>query len=133
MNKTSRQPVAIDMALAILQGVFLAFCAVLFLLFFSAIAIDHGNLTQENRSGIILSSVVLATLGGGMFAASVVKKHSLLVGMAVGLLLFLFLLLIGYIFYPTASFDNNGVELLFSSLVGGSMAKIFSQKKKNKY
>lgn len=136
MNQTTRKPITftpMDIAFALLQGTCLSLIILLCFLLFSAVAIDHGNLTQDHTMGIILSSVVLSTLVGGMFSASVVKKHSLIIGMAVGFLVFLTLLLLGYLIYPSAHIGNNGLEILFASLVGGGMAKIFSQKKRKKY
>lgn len=137
MNRTKRQepiPMAgLEITFAILQGSAIAFVLLLIFLFCSALSIHHGHFTQEHMSGMVLVSTLLASLLGGLFTLSIVKKNKLLVGLAVGFLLFSLLLTIGRIFYPSFQFGNAGPEILFASLVGGGMGKIFSVKKKKSH
>lgn len=137
MNKTKqREPeqfLNMEVVRSVLKGVGVAFLLLFIFLFFAAFAIDQGRLTQEHIDGIILVSVFISTLLGSLLALSKVKIYKVLVGIFVGLLLFSLLFLLGTLCYPTTHFANNGFDILFASLVGGGIAKIFSGKKKKNY
>lgn len=126
-NKKEEFP---EMTMALLQGVAIAFVSLLLLLFASAVGISKGVFDQNNMKGIVLACTLVSSLLGGVYTLSSVKKQFMLLGMAVGLLLFLLLLLIGLCFYQKVSFLQGGVEILFAALCGGAISKFFSKSKK---
>lgn len=119
--------------LAVVQGVGVAAFVLFLLLFLAAFFVDKEWFGQEHFEGIVLVSYVIASLMGGIYASVLVGKYSLLVGTFVGLLLFLLFFALGLCIYPESSFGSEGMEVLFASLVGGGMAKIFYQKKRKNH
>lgn len=129
-NKHNKKEDFPEITIALLQGVGIGFVSLLLLLFASAVGISKGVFDQNNMKGIVLACTLVASLLGGVYTLSSVKKQFLFMGMAVGLLLFLLLLLIGLCFYPKFSFLQGGLEILFASLCGGAISKFFSKSKK---
>ncbi|MFI3252916.1 MAG: TIGR04086 family membrane protein [Eubacteriales bacterium] len=113
----------LDIGVAVLKGAFVSFLLLVLLLFLAAVAISQGIISQEKMVGIVLASVVLSSLIGGFLALSIVKKYGLLLGIAVGVVLVFFLVLLGLCFYPE-TFSLSG-EILFAALCGGAMTKLF--------
>lgn len=119
-----------EIPLAAGKGVLVAFVLLMVLLLIAAILISQGHIPQEKMSGVVLAASVLASLLGAMVTVSILQKNGLIYGMVVGLLLFLWLLLIGFLFFSEFSLEHGAVELLFACLCGGAMAKLLVKKKK---
>lgn len=119
-----------EILMALLKGVFVALVALLILVFIAAVAISNGLLKQDSMTGIVLVCTLLSSLFGGIYTLSSVKKQFFLLGVAVGLILFVVLLFLGLCFYQNVSVLHGGSEILLASLCGGAMAKLFSKQKK---
>lgn len=133
MESSEGQEQSVKIAIAVVKGVGVGILTLFLLLFLFAVAIHKEWLMEEQSSGIVLVSYLLASLVGGLFATSFVGQYSLLIGSSVGLLLFFLFMLVGYCIYPSAGFGNGGYEILFAALVGGGMAKIFYHKKRKNH
>lgn len=120
----------IEASMAVGKGLGVAIVLLLILLFLSSIALYHGVFSQENMTGMVLVCTLFSALAGGGFALSLLKKHGLFLGMAVGILLFLVLLLLGYCFYGKTTLGTDSLEILFASFCGGCLAKLFTKKRK---
>lgn len=122
-----------EILLRLLGGTGLAFAVVLILLLCATFAVSQGHLSQDRMEGAVLSICVVAAFVGGLYLLQKNPKNGLIWGSILGLSLFLLLLFLGYLCYPQTTFANNGLQILFSCLVGGSLAKILRNKKKKNH
>lgn len=128
-NSKQTMPInGIDTVLILVKGTALALGLLLGFLFLSAISIAQGLIPQERMFGVVLVCVVLSTLGAGYYGLSKIQHHGLLFGGVIGLLLFISLYLIGICVSSGIDFSNGGVEILFASICGGALSKLFWRK-----
>lgn len=119
-----------ELTLALGKGLGIAFIALVVLLFFGAMAVSQGTVSQENMKGLVLATAFLSALIGGIYVISHSQKTGVFWGILVGGLLFLSLFLLGICLYPGTSIENSGIELLFACLCGGAVSTLLAKKKK---
>lgn len=112
-------------------GVFAGITAILSL-FLCAVLVSTGLLREHWMEGAGLACCVLGALIGGMYSVKAIKRRPLLVGLAVGGVLFLLLLTAGFLAYETASIEQGGVGILCACLCGGGIAGILGGTRKKR-
>ena len=117
---------------SILLGGFLALAVCLLFLFVCSVGISSGWIGDRYMLQCVLAGCVLGCLVGGMFAVLRCRSRTLLVGLSVGVVLFLLLLTCGLLFYPGMSVENRGVGLLISCLFGGALAGLLGSRPKGR-
>lgn len=117
---------------SILLGGVLALAICLTFLFLCSIGIAKGWVSNRFMVQYTLAGCVLGCLIGGMFAVLRCRTKTLLVGLGVGVVLFLLLLTIGLVFYPGMSVEKRGIGLLCACLFGGALAGLLGGKPKKK-
>ena len=95
-----------------------AFLFCVLFLFLVSIGISNGLLKAEQGPQVTVVACVLAV---GQH-----KGRKLLIGLAVGGILFLLLLTCGILMYDSFSLENGGIELLGGTLCGGGAAGILT-------
>lgn len=111
---------------AVLLGGAAAFLTCVAFLFLAAVGISRGLLGPELRYQLAVAGCVVGSFVGGMLAVRRCSARGLLVGLAVGGVLFLLLLTLGLLLYDAISPENGGPGLLLGSLCGGATAGILS-------
>ena len=109
---------------AILLGGTGAFGLCVLLLLLTAIGISQGLLDAALRDQITVVVCVISSLFGGLFAVRQSPSRGLLIGLAVGAVLFLLQLTLGVLIYDTFSLENGGIGLMCGALCGGAAAGI---------
>ena len=124
----------VDPLCDLLKGGVMAGVTAILLLFLGAVLISSGILQERWMDGTVLAVCVLASLFGGFYAVKKIGKRTLLVGLGVGVILFLLLLAAGVLAYGASSMGENGTGVLCSCAWGGGIAGILgrSQKKKRR-
>lgn len=110
----------------ILLGGVTAFLLSTVLLFLVSVGISEGIIGMGLQYRL---TVVVCVISSFLGAALVVKQclgRRLLMGIAVGAVLFLLQLSIGLLLYDTFSLENGGIGLLCGGLCGGAAAGILS-------
>lgn len=110
----------------ILTGGITAFLLCTVLLFLSSVGISEGLIGMNLQYRITVVICVLSSFLGGLLAVRQCPGRSLLVGIAVGAVLFLLQLSIGILLYDTFSLENGGIGLLCGGLCGGAASGILS-------
>jgi len=111
---------------AILLGGAAAFAVGVVLLFLAALGVSRGLLDGGLRYQLTVVSCVLGSFIGGIFAVRNSPARGLLVGLAVGGVLFLVQLSLGLLLFESFSLESGGIGLLFGDLCGGAAAGILS-------
>ena len=93
-----------------------------------AVMVSAGVLKERWMEGAVLASCVAGALAGGMLAVLRIRARTLLVGLAVGGILFLLLLTAGFLAFNTASIEHGGVGVLCACLCGGGLAGLLGRK-----
>ena len=112
---------------AVLIGGATAFVVGVALLFLASIGISRGLLDGGLRYQLTVVSCVLGSFAGGIFAVRGSPARGLLVGLAVGGVLFLLQLSLGLLLFEGFSMEGGGIGLLFGDLCGGAAAGILSR------
>ena len=112
-------------------GVFAGITTILFL-FLCAVLVSTGLLRERWMEGAGLACYVLGALIGGIYSVKAIQRRPLLVGLAVGGVLFLLLLTAGFLAYETASIEQGGVGILCACLCGGGIAGILGGTRKKR-
>ena len=112
-------------------GVFAGITAILSLLL-CAVLVSTGLLRERWMEGAGLACCVLGAMIGGIYSVKTIKRRPLLVGLAVGGVLFLLLLTAGFLAYETASIEQGGVGILCACLCGGGIAGILGGTRKKR-
>ena len=97
-----------------------------------AVMVSAGVLREQWMEGAVLACCVAGALVGGLFSARRIGAGTLLVGVAVGFILFLLLLTAGLLAFETASIENGGVGVLCACLCGGGIAGLVGGGRKKK-
>lgn len=108
---------------ALLGGI-IAFAVSLACLLLASVGISQGFLSADLRVQIVVIACVIGGFCGGLFAVRQCKARGLIVGLAVGAVLFLLQLTLGLLMYDAISPENGGLGLLCGSLCGGAAAGI---------
>lgn len=111
---------------AVLLGGAAAFALSLLLLLVAAMGVSGGMLDVELRYQLTVVSCVLGSFIGGMLAVRSAPAKGLLVGLAVGAVLFLLQLSLGLLLFEEFALEGGGAGLLFGDLCGGTAAGILS-------
>ena len=112
-------------------GVFAGLVAILALLV-CAVLVSSGVLRERWMDGAVLAVCVAGALTGGLYAVRKIGRRTLLVGLGVGIVLFLLLLTAGLLAYDTASIEHGGVGTLCACLCGGGIAGVLGRGAKKK-
>lgn len=103
-----------------------AFLFCVLFLFLVSIGISNSLLKAEQGPQVTVVACVLGSFLGGLLAVGQHKGRKLLIGLAVGGILFLLLLTCGILMYDSFSLENGGIELLGGTLCGGGAAGILT-------
>ena len=112
-------------------GVAAGLTAILTLLL-CAVLVSAGMLRERWMEGAVLASCVVGSWIGGLFAVRKIGARTLLVGLAVGGILFLLLLTAGLLAFETASIAHGGIGVLCACLCGGGLAGLLGGGAKKK-
>lgn len=112
---------------AVLLGGGVALAVSLLVLLLAALGISRGLLSGELQTQLTIVSCVAGSFFGGLTAVRRCPARGLLVGLAVGGVLFLLQLTIGLLLYDTLALESGGVGLLFGALCGGAAAGILGR------
>lgn len=119
-------------ALSILIGGVAAMLVCFLFLLLASIGISSGWLSEGLMYQLTIVGCVLGSFAGGIFAVRRCGTRTLLVGLAVGGVLFLLLLTIGLLFFDTMTPEAGGVGLLCGALCGGAAAGLLGSRPKRK-
>ena len=109
---------------AVLFGGGVAFVICLLCLLLASVGISRGLLSAGLRTQLVVIACVAGGFCGGLFAVRQCPARGLIVGIAVGGVLFLLQLTLGLLLYDTLSPENGGLGLLCGALCGGAAAGI---------
>lgn len=110
----------------ILLGGLTAFLMCTAFLFLVSVGISEGLIGMNLQYRLTVVICVLSSFLGGIMAVRQCPGRGLLVGVAVGGVLFLLQLSMGLILYDTFSLENGGIGLLCGGLCGGAASGILS-------
>lgn len=110
----------------ILLGGLTAFLMCTVLLFLVSVGISEGLISMSLQYRLTVVICVLSSFLGGIMVVRQCPGRGLLVGIAVGAVLFLIQLSVGLVLYDTFSLENGGIGLLCGGLCGGAAAGILS-------
>ena len=116
----------------LLLGGLAAALAALLALLACSLLVSSGAVSEKAMDRAVLAACVLGSLVGGLLAVRRIGRSTLLVGAGVGGVLFLLLLSVGLLAFPSASISNGGGMILLSCLCGGAMAGILGSRPKKK-
>lgn len=116
----------------VLIGAALAGVVSLLFLFVCALLISAGHLSADHTGVLSVCACVVGSLVGGVTAVSRCKGRSLMVGLAVGVVLYLILLTVGLLLYKTVALEEGGLPLGCGCLCGGALAGLFGVRPKKK-
>jgi len=119
-------------ALSILIGGVAAMLVCFLFLLLASIGISSGWLSEGLMYQLTIVGCVLGSFAGGIFAVRRCGTRTLLVGLAVGGVLFLLLLTIGLLLFDTMTPEAGGVGLLCGALCGGAAAGLMGSRPKRK-
>ena len=97
-----------------------------------AVMVSAGVLRERWMDGAVLACCVVGALIGGLVSVRSIWARTLLVGLAVGGILFLLLLTAGLLAFDTASIEHGGVGVLCACLCGGGIAGLLGGTGKKK-
>ena len=110
----------------ILLGGLTAFLMCTVLLFLVSVGISEGLISMSLQYRLTVVICVLSSFLGGVMVVRQCPGRGLLVGIAVGAVLFLIQLSVGLVLYDTFSLENGGIGLLCGGLCGGAAAGILN-------
>lgn len=112
----------------ILLGGVTAFLLCTVFLFLASVGISEGLISMGLQYRLTVVICVLSSFLGGVMVVRQCPGQGLLMGIAVGAVLFLLQLSVGLILYDTFSLENGGIGLLCGGLCGGAASGILSGK-----
>ena len=92
-----------------------------------AVMVSAGILREQWMEGAVLACCVVGAWTGGLFSVRRIGARTLLVGAAVGAILFLLLLTAGLLAFESASIEHGGIGVLCACLCGGGMAGLLGR------
>ena len=110
----------------ILMGGITAFLLCIVFLTLAAAGISKGLISANLHNQITVVACVLSSFLGGLLVVREGKGRGVVLGIAVGAVLFLFQLSIGILIYDTFTLENGGIGLLCGALCGGAASGILS-------
>lgn len=116
----------------IIKGGALAGIISIFILFLCAIMVSMGVLPVHSIEGVVLVACILGALIGASYEVCHTNSSTLLIGIGVGLVLFLLLFTAGFIVYDGISFSPGGIKICCACLCGGAVPGILGRKPKKK-
>ena len=118
--------------LDVLLGGAVALLACFLFLLLASMGVSRGWLGENLMYQLAIVSCVLSSFMGGTVAVGRCRSRTLVVGLLVGMMLFLLLLTIGVLFYDAVAPEAGGLGLLSGSLCGGAAAGILGGKPKKR-
>jgi len=109
---------------AALLGGLIALAGCILFLLIASIGVSQGLLSPDLRYQLTVVGCVLGGFLGAMLMAGRCPAQGVFTGLAVGGVLFLLLLTLGFLMYDSASFTNGGLGLLCGALCGGAAGGI---------
>lgn len=131
-NEETQSAQMIRFMSSVLLGGVLALVICLVFVFFCSIGIASGWLNEHLMLQYTIAGCALGSLIGGLFAVKRFQAKTLLVGLSIGVLIFLFLLIAGMLLYTGVSVESHGFGLACACLVGGVLAGFLGGKQKKK-
>ena len=116
----------------ILIGGVVALAVCLLVLLGCSIAVSAGWLQEAFATQMTIIGCVLGGFAGGSYAIRRCRTRTLLVGLAVGGVLFLLQVTVGVLAFGEITMEREGLGLLCGALCGGAAAGILGGKPKKK-
>lgn len=116
----------------VLLGGAVALIACFLFLLLASVGVSRGWLGEDLMYQLTIVGCVLGSFIGGTVAVGRCRSRTLVVGLLVGMVLFLLLLTIGVLFYGSVAPEEGGLGLLCGSLCGGVAAGILGGKPKKR-
>lgn len=123
-NEEDQSAKLIRYMVGVLLGGVVALAACFVLLLLASVGISSGRLAQEHMDQITIVACVVGSFLGAMTAIKRCGARTLIVGLAVGAVLFLLLLTGGVLLYHTTALEAGGIGILCGSLCGGAAAGV---------
>ena len=135
-NREKRQEEAgsqwIETMCELLKGGVLAGVVTILALLACAVLVSSGLLRECWMVGSVLAVCVIGAFAGGTYAVQAIGGRALLVGLGVGLVLFLLLLTAGLLAFETASLEQGRIGICCACLCGGAISGMLGRKPKKK-
>ena len=133
-EKRQEEPASqwMDAMCELLKGGVLAGVVTLLVLLMCAVLVSMGALQERWMEGAVLACCVAGALTGGAYGVRRIGSRTLLVGLGVGVVLFLLLMTAGLLAFETASVEHGGAGILCACLCGGGISGFFGRGSKKK-
>lgn len=97
-----------------------------------AVLMSVGLLREEWIEGTVLACCVIGSFVGGELCIKRVRSKTILIGLAVGGILFLLLLTAGLLAFESSGMKQGGIGILCASLCGGGISGLLGGREKKK-
>lgn len=108
----------------VLKAGMVAVALAVILLLIGSVLISTGMLPESWMGGSVMAAYVLSSMFGGLFGVKRIKKRTLLVGLASGLIMFLMLAIMGALWSGGDIDGANCAVVVGSCLCGGGIAGV---------
>ena len=116
----------------VLLGGLLSLIVSVILILICAFAISSGWISDKYMMQYTIALCTLGSFIGSVFSVRCCGERLIFIGIGSGIVFFLLLLSIGFLFFTKSSIENHGVLLVLGSLIGGALAGTVGRKRKKK-
>lgn len=102
------------------------------ILFLCSIGISSGWLNDRAMLQYTIAGCVIGGFGGALLSVMRVRSKTLIVGLLTSCILFLLILSIGFLMFPSISVAGHGAGIAAGCLAGGALAGFMGGKPKKK-
>jgi len=128
VNEEDQGARRIRVMICILAGGLIGLVTCFVFLFLCSVGISAGILDERMMYQLTVVGCVLGGFAGGLWAVGRCRTRALLVGLAVGLGLFLFMMTGGVLLFENNSAATGSLGLLCGCLCGGALAGLLRAK-----
>lgn len=126
VRKMEWSPLSLAIGTAVSFGVCILF------LMLASLGIWAGWIEEELMGQLTVASCVLGSFIGGIASVKHGPGNTILTGLAVGVIMFLLLYLIGSAIYGVTEIDKDGAILILGCLCGGALAGALCRRRPTK-
>ncbi len=117
---------------SIITGVLMGLAVCIALLLAASAAVLGGAAPESSVFALTVTSCFLGASAAGFIAERKIRSRALLVGSFAGLAYFLFIILLGVLFFFRFSLSDGGIAIFLSSIGGGALGAILCANMKSK-